>query len=476
MRKRREPQTIGKQLSLFERRGITYIPSSAPGASQAGDIREVDLRSELAQMKTLTRGLLGEVMSLSNLNRAYGAVMRNGGAAGVDGMETKDLGAFMSSEGSTLRESVLTGTYEPQAVRGVRIPKPNGGERQLGIPTVRDRLIQQALHQQMRPFYEGIFSESSYGFRPGRSALDAVAQASKYVSEGYTWVVDIDLKRFFDQINHDRLMQRLSQGMGDKELLRLIHRYLRSGLMQDGLESQRTSGTPQGGPLSPLLSNIYLDELDQELEKRGHRFCRYADDCNIFVGSRKAGERVMASVIAFIERKLKLQVNHEKSGVRPCSSVKFLGYTILSDGRIRIADQSLKRFKQKVREITKRNRGVKFSQVIEELNQVIQGWTIYFRLANAWLPWQQLDGWIRRRLRCYRLKQCGRKYTVYKLLRSLGAGERPAWNAVMYGGRWWALSRKPVCATAMGINWFAQQGLQSLAYVHQRVQTSQKPP
>lgn len=427
-------------------------------------------------MKTLTRGLLGEVMSLSNLNRAYGAVMRNGGAAGVDGMETKDLGAFMSSEGSTLRESVLTGTYEPQAVRGVRIPKPNGGERQLGIPTVRDRLIQQALHQQMRPFYEGIFSESSYGFRPGRSALDAVAQASKYVSEGYTWVVDIDLKRFFDQINHDRLMQRLSQGMGDKELLRLIHRYLRSGLMQDGLESQRTSGTPQGGPLSPLLSNIYLDELDKELEKRGHRFCRYADDCNIFVGSRKAGERVMASVIAFIERNLKLQVNHEKSGVRLCSSVKFLGYTILSDGRIRIADQSLKRFKQKVREITKRNRGVKFSQVIEELNQVIQGWTIYFRLANAWLPWQQLDGWIRRRLRCYRLKQCGRKYTVYKLLRSLGAGERPAWNAVMYGGRWWALSRKPVCATAMGINWFAQQGLQSLAYVHQRGQTSQKPP
>lgn len=427
-------------------------------------------------MKTLTRGLLGEVMSLSNLNRAYGAVMRNGGAAGVDGMVTEDLGAFMSSEGSTIRESVLTGTYEPQAVRGVRIPKPNGGERQLGIPTVIDRLIQQAMHQQMSPHYEGIFSESSYGFRPGRSALDAVAQASEYVSEGYNWVVDIDLKSFFDEINHDRLMQRLSQGIGDKELLRLIHRYLRSGLMQDGLESQRTSGTPQGGPLSPLLSNIYLDELDKELEKRGHRFCRYADDCNIFVGSQKAGERVMASVIKFIEHKLKLKVNYEKSGVRPCSSVKFLGYTILSDGRIRIADQSLKRFKQKVREITKRNRGVKFSQVIEELNQVIQGWTIYFRLANAWLPWQQLDGWIRRRLRCYRLKQCGRKYTVYKLLRSLGAEERPAWNAVMYGGRWWALSRKPVCATAMGINWFTQQGLQSLAHVHQRVQTSRKPP
>ncbi|MEM9983804.1 MAG: group II intron reverse transcriptase/maturase [Bacteroidota bacterium] len=382
----------------------------------------------------------------------------------------------MSAKGNKLRESVLSGAYEPQAVRGIRIPKPDGGERQLGIPTVIDRMIQKAIHQQMSPHYEGVLSESSYGFRPGRSALDAVAQASEYVSQGYTWVVDIDLKGFFDEINHDRLMQRLSQGIGDKELLRLIHRYLRSGLMQGGLESQRISGTPQGGPLSPLLSNIYLDELDKELEKRGHRFCRYADDCNIYVRSRAAGERVMASLIKFIERKLKLKVNYQKSGVGPCSSVKFLGYTILEGGGIRVADKSLERFKQKVREITKRNRGVKFSQVIEELNQMIQGWMIYFRLANAWLPWQQLDGWIRRRLRCYRLKQCGRKHTVYKLLRSLGVGERPAWNAVMYGGQWWALSRKRACATAMGIKWFAQQGLQSLSYVYQRVHTSRKPP
>lgn len=476
MRKRTEPSKEGKQLTLFAGVSRPYGPMSGPGESSESVIGEVHDRSELTQQRTLTRGLLGEVMSLSNLNRAYRAVMRNGGAAGVDGMRTDELGSFMSREGMSVRQAVLAGRYNPRAVRGVSIPKATGGERQLGIPTVIDRLIQQAIHQQLVPHYERVFSESSYGFRPGRSALDAVVQASEYAREGYTWVVDIDLKSFFDEINHDRLMQRLSQGIGDKELLRLIHRYLRSGLMKDGLESQRTSGTPQGGPLSPLLSNIYLDELDKELEKRGHRFCRYADDCNIFVRSQKAGERVMKSLIRFIECKLKLKVNEQKSGVRPCSSVKFLGYTLLEDGRIRIADKSLERFKQKVIETTKRNRGVKFSQVISELNQMIQGWVMYYRLANAWLPWQQLDGWIRRRLRCYRLKQCGRKYTVYKLLRSLGVGERPAWNVVMYGGRWWALSRKPVCANAMGVMWFAQQGLQSLVFVHQRVHTSRKPP
>ena len=275
--------------------------------------------------------------------------------------------------------------------------------------------------------------------------------------------MDIDLEKFFDKINHDRLMQRLSKGIGDKRLLRLIKAYLTAGMMDDGLEEQRIAGTPQGGPLSPLLSNIVLDEMDKELEDRGHSFCRYADDCNIYVKSRKAGERVMASITSFIEKKLKLKVNHEKSGVRHCSDVKFLGYTLMPEGGIRVADKSIDRLKDKVREITRRNRGVKFEQVIKELNMVILGWTKYFRLANTWLTtFRDLDGWIRRKLRCYRLKQCGRRYTTFKLLRSLGIPEQKSWNVVMYSQGWWLMSNKMAVSHAMSPNWFASQGLQSL--------------
>jgi RNA-directed DNA polymerase len=258
-------------------------------------------------------------------------------------------------------------------------------------------------------------------------------------------------------------MQRLSKGIGDKRLLRLVKSYLQAGLMREGLTEQRTAGTPQGGPLSPLLSNIVLDELDKELEKRGHKFCRYADDCNIYVRSKKAGERVMASLTHFIERKLKLKVNCSKSGVRHCSEVKFLGYTLLPGGFIRIADASIKRLKDKVREITERNRGVKFEQVIKELNTVITGWTNYFKLANRWLSnLRDIDGWIRRKLRCYRLKQCGRKYTIYKFLRGFGIPENTSWNVVMYSQGWWAMSVKQAVGKAMGTEWFVRQGLPSI--------------
>ncbi len=338
-----------------------------------------------------------------------------------------------------------------------------------GLPTVKDRLIQQAIHQELSRYYEPIFSESSYGFRPGKSAHQAITQASKYIQEGKEWVVDIDLEKFFDKINHDRLMQRLSKGIGDKRLLRLIKAYLKAGMMDDGLMEQRIAGTPQGGPLSPLLSNIVLDELDKELEERGHSFCRYADDCNIYVRSKKAGERVMASIVDFIEKKLKLKVNHEKSGVRHCSDVKFLGYTLLPEGGIRVADKSIDRLKDKVREITRRNRGVKFEMVIKELNDAFRGWTNYYRLANVWLSnFRDLDGWIRRKLRCYRLKQCGRRYTIFKLLRSLDIPERKSWNAVMYSQGWWQLSKKTAVSQAMNLNWFALQGLQSL-YLRMKV-------
>ena len=464
MRKSKEQQRneTGLQLQLFTDQAgeLQAIPT---GGTSTGLHSRVELLSLLEKQRTLTEHLLERIVDYENLNRAYKQVASNDGSGGVDGMETEELRQWLGKHINTLQKEILTEKYEVSPVRKKEIPKPQGGTRMLGIPTVKDRLIQQAIHQELSRYYEPIFSESSYGFRPGRSVHQAITQASKYIQEGKEWVVDIDLEKFFDKINHDRLMQRLSKGIGDKRLLRLIKAYLKAGMMDDGLVEQRIAGTPQGGPLSPLLSNIVLDELDNELEDRGHSFCRYADDCNIYVKSRKAGERVMASIVDFIERKLKLKVNHEKSGVRHCSDVKFLGYTLLPEGGIRVADKSIDRLKDKVREITRRNRGVKFEMVIKELNAAIRGWTIYFRLANVWLNnFRDLDGWIRRKLRCYRLKQCGRRYTIFKLLRSLDIPERKSWNAVMYSQGWWQMSKKTAVGQAMNPYWFVQQGLQSL--------------
>jgi RNA-directed DNA polymerase len=456
------------QLELFNRR--TGEPALTPeGGTDTGSITGVDLLSLLENQRTLTLNLIERIVDYENLNRAYKQVARNDGSAGVDKMETEELRQWMGTNLNTLRNDILTEQYQVSPVLKVETRKPEGGIRTLGIPTVKDRLIQQAIHQQLNRYYDPLFSESSYGFRPGRSAHQAIEQASKYIQEGKEWVVDIDLEKFFDKINHDRLMQRLSKGIGDKRLLRLIKAYLQAGLMDEGLMEQRTAGTPQGGPLSPLLSNIVLDELDKELERRGHNFCRYADDCNIYVKSKKAGERVMSSVVNFIENKLKLKVNRSKSGVRHCSDVKFLGYTVLPEGKIRVADKSIERLKFKIRAITRRNRGVKFETIIKELNLVIIGWTNYFKLANVWLSnFEGLDGWIRRKLRCYRLKQCGRRYTIFKLLRSLGVNERKSWNVVMYSQGWWQMSMKTAVGHAMNLQWFSQLGLQSL-YLRMKV-------
>ncbi len=468
MRKRPRQQEKDKQLRLFEPELVSFRPNREKGSgttrTRSGESMFLSL---LARNRALAMTLLDTVVLPLNLNQAHKAVKRNGGTAGIDGMQVEELGEWLNEHHQRFITEVLSEDYQPQAVLGVEIPKPNGGTRLLGIPTVVDRMLQQAIHEQLNKLYDPLFSEHSYGFRPGRSALDAVEQASQYIKKGYEWVVDIDLKSFFDTINHDRLMQRLSKGIGDKRLLRLIRRYLRAGLMQDGLESQRISGTPQGGPLSPLLSNIVLDELDKELEKRGHNFCRYADDCNIYVRSEAAGNRVLRSITRYIEKKLKLKVNREKSGVRHCSQVKFLGYTIMPEGKIRIADKSIIRFKKRIKQITKRNRGMSFTSILEEVNVVMRGWVGYFRLADTWLPWRELDGWIRRRLRCYRLKQCGRVYTVFKFLRSLGVNESKAWNAVIYGGGWWHLSTKVTCRNAMNLSWFEGQGLYSLGGLYQ---------
>ena len=470
MRKGKEQQKNGtsQQLKLFSWQGgeLTGIPDGGTGT---GPLSRVELLSLLERQRTLTENILERVVDYENLEKAYKQVASNGGSSGVDNMDTDGLRLWMVKHIHTLRETILNEQYEVDPLRKVEIPKPDGGKRVLGIPTVKDRLIQQAIHQELIRYYEPIFSENSYGFRPGRSAHQAIEQASQYIQDGKEWVVDIDLEKFFDKINHDRLMQRLSKGIGDKRLLRLIKAYLVSGMMEGGLTEQRTAGTPQGGPLSPLLSNIVLDELDKEIERRGHSFCRYADDCNIYVRSRKAGERVMASITDFIEKKLKLKVNHEKSGVRHCSDVKFLGYTLLPEGGIRVADKSIDRLKDRIREITRRNRGVKFETVIKELNTIIIGWTNYFRLANTWLStFRELDSWLRRKLRCYRLKQCGRRYSIYKLLRSLDAPECKSWNAIMYSQGWWQLSKKQVVGQAMSLHWFSQQGLQSL-YLRMKV-------
>ncbi len=470
MRKGKEQQKneTSRQLKLFTMQAgeLAGAPTGGTGTER---LNRVELLSVLERQRTLTTNLLERIVDYGNLMRAYKQVVRNDGSGGIDGMETEELRQWLGKHINTLRELLLMEKYEVSAVRKVEIQKPDGGKRMLGIPTVKDRLIQQAIHQELSRYYEPVFSESSYGFRPGRSAHQAIEQASKYIKEGKEWVVDIDLEKFFDKINHDRLMQRLSKGIGDKPLLRLINAYLKAGIMDDGLTEQRVAGTPQGGPLSPLLSNIVLDELDKELESRGHSFCRYADDCNIYVKSRKAGDRVMTSIVDFIEKKLKLKVNREKSGVRHCSNVKFLGYTLMSEGGIRVADKSIDRLKDRIREITRRNRGIKFELVIKELNLTINGWTNYFRLANTWLSvFKELDGWLRRKLRCYRLKQCGRRYTIYKLLRSLDIPESKSWNVVMYSQGWWNMSKKTAVGHAMNLKWFSEQRLLSF-YLRMKV-------
>src|ERR1700691_5262167 len=320
-----------------------------------------------------------------------------------------------------LQSSLLDGTYQPQPVRGVQLEKPDGGKRQLGIPVVVDRLVQQAILQVLDPIFDPTFSNSSYGFRPGRSPHMALEQAREYVAqEGREFVVDLDLEKFFDRVNHDILMSRVARRIGDKRLLLIVRRFLQAGMMQDGVCVTRDEGTPQGGPLSPLLANLLLDDLDQLLESRGHRFCRYADDCNIYVQSLAAGERVMESVTRFLEDKLKLRVNREKSAVAPVGERKFLGHRLLLNGKLGIASKSVKRAKEKIRRITSRNRGVSFAQVIVELNLFLVGWLIYYRLAAFRGELIRMDEWVRRKLRCYRLKQRKRGKSISGLLRKMG--------------------------------------------------------
>jgi RNA-directed DNA polymerase len=388
-----------------------------------------------------TMELMEHIVERENMSSAYKQVMRNKGSAGIDKMSVDQLKPHLVKYWSEIKALLLSGEYKPQAVRVVFIPKPKGGQRQLGIPTVLDRLIQQALHQVLNPIFDPTFSENSYGFRKGKSAHQALKKAQDYQRSGKRWVVDMDLAKFFDEVNHDVLMSKIAKRIEDKQVLRLLRSYLRSGIMIDGMVSQRDKGTPQGSPLSPLLSNIMLDELDRELERRGHCFCRYADDCNIYVSSRQSGERVLDSITNFIEKKLRLKVNRKKSAVDRPWKRTFLGYsfTFHKESRLRVPKETIQRFKSKCKQLLRQGRGRNLGKFIrEDLNPVILGWINYFGKAEVKGFAEELDGWIRRRLRLILWRQWKRCKTRYRKLLLAGLSKERAKTSSANGrGPWW---------------------------------------
>jgi RNA-directed DNA polymerase len=438
---------------------------------------ETDVTTRLRTKAEWERGsgLMEAVCERGNLRLAYQRVVENKGAAGVDGIGVTEFKDHLKQHWPTIKARLLAGEYMPQPVRRVDIPKAQGGVRTLGIPTATDRMIQQALHQVLSPIFEADFSASSYGFRPGRSAHQAVKAAKQYVAEGRRFVVDMDLEKFFDRVNHDLLMEKLSKKIGDGRVLRLIRRYLEAGMMADGIVSPRTQGTPQGGPLSPLLSNILLTELDQELERRGHAFCRYADDCNIYVKSKTAGERVMASITRILADTLKLTVNAAKSAVAHPWERKFLGYSLTwhKAPRLRIASTSLKRLEDKIREVLKGARGRSLTTVIAELNPILRGWMAYFRLTETKKVLEELDGWIRHKLRCILWRQWKRPYTRAKNLMKAGLTEERAFrSACNQRGPWWNSGASHMNA-AFPKSFFDRLGLVSLLDTTRRLQCAQ---
>jgi RNA-directed DNA polymerase len=406
-----------------------------------------------------------------NLTPALKRVEQNGGAPGIDGMPVEGLRPYLKENWLEIREKLDAQNYQPSPVRRVEIPKPDGGVRLLGIPTVMDRFLQQAMAQVLTPLFEPIFSAQSYGFRPGRNAHQAMQQAQEYVQAGYEWVVDIDLEKFFDRVNHDMLMARVARVVKDKRVLKLIRAYLNSGVMVNGVVLDTEEGTPQGGPLSPLLSNIMLDDLDKELEKRGHKFVRYADDCNVCVKTQRAGERVMESVKAFLEKKLKLKVNPKKSKVDRATRMKFLGFSFFKrngEVLIRIANRSKERFEEKLRRLTKRTRSGKLEDLIQEINRYTMGWVGYYRLANTPSVYEELDKWIRRRLRQMIWKRWKRGKTRYRELVKRGVPrERAGLGAV--GKSPWHMSKSPVVNEALSNAYLRNSGLKSIKSRYQEL-------
>lgn len=431
--------------------------------TRRGKASESFVAESKPESPTGTKMLMEEVCKRDNLLKALKRVKANKGSAGIDRMETCELTGYLKENWLTIKEQLLSGRYKPKPVLRVEIPKPDGGVRKLGIPIVLDRFIMQAILQVLQGMYDGTFSEYSHGFRPSRSAHHAIAYAHKAISEGYKIVVDIDLEKFFDRVNHDRLMSTLAKRIEDKRLLKIIRAFLNAGVMENGLVKPTEEGTPQGGNLSPLLSNIVLDELDKELEKRGHRFARYADDCNIYVKSERAGKRVMESITRFITDKLKLKVNQEKSAVdRPCNR-KFLGYSFTKEEepRIKISPKSLERFKDRIREITNRNRGVNVERVVKELNVYIRGWMGYYRYCQTLSELESLDSWIRRRMRCFIWNGWKTFANRVKELKKLGVGERLA-KAASHASGSWSVSKSKGLQIALPNIYFKALGVLTL--------------
>jgi RNA-directed DNA polymerase len=459
------------------RQVTTQVEASTRNVDGAAMGAEADVTTHLRTKAELEQasGLMDVVCERGNLKLAYRRVVENRGAAGVDGIGVAEFKDHLKRHWPTIKAKLLAGEFIPQPVRRVDIPKPQGGVRTLGIPTLTDRLIQQALHQVLSPIFEADFSASSYGFRPGKNAHQAVKAAKQYVAEGRRFVVDMDLEKFFDRVNHDLLMEKLSKKIGDRRVLRLIRRYLEAGMMAEGVVSPRTEGTPQGGPLSPLLSNILLTGLDRELERRGHSFCRYADDCNIYVGSRQAGERVMASMTRFLSDTLKLTVNAAKSAVARPWMRKFLGYGLTwhKAPRLRIAPASIKRLEDHIRVVLKGSRGRSLPHTIEELNPVLRGWAAYFKLTQTKGALEELDGWIRRKLRCIQWRQWKRPYTRATNLMKVGLKEERAFrSAFNQRGPWWNSGASHM-NQAFPKSFFDRLGLVSLLDTMQRLQCVQ---
>ena len=412
------------------------------------------------------------VVDRTNVWLAYRKVVTNRGAPGVDGLTVGHFGQWLKVHWPSIKTALLSGQYLPQAIRAVDIPKPAGGVRTLGIPTVLDRLIQQALLQKLQPVFEPTFSESSYAFRPGRSAQQAVLAAQQYVQEGRRWVVDTDLEKFFDRVNHDILMSRIARQVSDARVLKLIRRYLEAGLMREGRMTKRREGTPQGGPLSPLLSNILLTDWDRELERRGHAFCRYADDCNIYVRSKTAGDRLLMQMKRFLADRLRLQINDAKSACARPWARKFLGYSLTAhrQARLRIAPPSLQRLMERVKELLRQGRGRSLTHTIETLNPVLRGWIGYFKYTQTRNALENLDGWLRRRLRCLLWRQAKHRQGRTTMLRRQRLMEDRAWRSARNGqGPWWNSGASHMNA-AFPKRFFDALGLISLLDTQRRLQ------